>query len=113
MDVPPYDEQALKETHAWKNPEIGWFDHAMTVINWPLDKAGDLVLATPGVGDAIKLSIQGITSVCNDIAQWSISQAAILDEFKTAGHPVTIFGVGKFSMGRCQLRPDIQGDEEI
>ncbi len=86
MDKPPYEQHALKEIHAWKNPEIGWFGKAMTLLNWPLDKAGDALLATPGVGDAIKFAIQGITGICNDVAQWSVSTEAIYNEFRKAGY---------------------------
>ena len=82
-----YDQRALREIHAWKNPAIGWFGQAMKVINWPLDKAGDLILATPLIGDAIRLSIQGLTGVCNDIAQWSVRPEVIYEEFRKAGHP--------------------------
>lgn len=86
MKVTPYDDRAVKEIHAWKNPELGWFGQAMRVINWPLDKAGDLILGTPGVGDAIRLSVQGLMGVCNDIAQWSVQKEAIYAEFRKAGH---------------------------
>ena len=86
INASEYDQHALNEIHVWKNPEIGWFDHAMAIVNWPLDKVGDLMLATPGIGDAIKFSIQGIIGVCNDLAQWSIPQEAIYEEFRKAGH---------------------------
>ncbi|NTV81018.1 MAG: EcsC family protein [Candidatus Aminicenantes bacterium] len=86
MKLLPYDQRALQEIHAWKNPELGWFGQAMKVINWPLDKAGDLILATPGLGDAIKGTIQGLTSVCNDVAQWSVQKEAIYSEFRKFGH---------------------------
>ena len=82
-----YDKRALLEIHEWKNPTIGWFGQVMKVINWPLDKAGDLILATPGLGDAIKLSIQGLTSICNDLAQWSVRTESIFEEFKKSGYP--------------------------
>jgi hypothetical protein len=82
-----YDQLALREIHAWKHPEIGWFGQAMKVLNWPLDKAGDLILATPGIGDAFKLSIKGLTGVCNDLAQWSVRAEVIYEEFRKAGHP--------------------------
>jgi hypothetical protein len=85
MKIIPYDQQALNEIHAWKNPDIGWFGQAMKVINWPLDKAGDLILATPGLGDAIKGSVQGLTGVCNDLAQWSVQKSAIYAEFQRFG----------------------------
>ena len=81
-----YDDRAIREIHAWKNPEIGWFGQAMKLVNWPLDKAGDLFLATPGLGDVIRRSIQGLTSVCNDVAQWSVRPEAIYEDFRKAGH---------------------------
>ncbi len=81
-----YDDRALREIHAWKNPEIGWFGQTMKLINWPLDSTGDLILATPGIGDVIKLSIQGLMSICNDAAHWSIPRESIYEEFRKAGH---------------------------
>jgi hypothetical protein len=87
MNTPSaYEQHAIREVHAWKNPELGWFGQAMKAVNWPLDKAGDLVLATPGLGDVIKLSIKGITGVCNDCAQWSVRPEAIYAEFRGDGH---------------------------
>jgi len=93
-----YEQRALREIHEWKNPELGWFDQAMKTVNWPLDKAGDLVLATPGVGDVIGLSVQGVASVCNDVAQWSVRPEAIYAEFRSDGHttiskPADIFAL--------------------
>lgn len=81
-----YEEHALKEIHAWKNPEIGWFGQAMKVINKPLDKAGDLLIDSPGVGFALRNAIEGLASVCNDAAQWSVRSNAIFEEFREAGH---------------------------
>jgi hypothetical protein len=82
----PYEERALKEIHAWKNPELGWFGQAMRAINQPLDKSADFLLGTPKLGDVIRLSIQGLTSVCNDLAQWTIQKKAIYNDFRKAGH---------------------------
>jgi hypothetical protein len=81
-----YEEHALKEIHAWKEPEIGWFGQAMKIINKPLDTAGDLLIESPGVGFALKKAIEGLTSVCNDAAQWSVRPDAIFEEFRDAGH---------------------------
>ena len=85
--ISEYDQQALREIHAWKNPKIGWFGQAMKTINWPLDKAGDLILKTPGLGDAIRTSIQGLIGVCNDFSQWSVRPEAICEDFRNGGHP--------------------------
>lgn len=81
-----YEEHALKEIHEWKNPEIGWFGQAMKIVNQPLDKAGDLLMESPGVGFALQKAIEGLTSVCNDAAQWSVRPEAIFSEYRDAGH---------------------------
>lgn len=82
-----YEERALAEIHAWKNPEIGWFGQAMKVVNWPLEKAGDFILSTPGLGDIIKNSVQGLISYCGDLAHWSVQTESIFEEFRKSGHP--------------------------
>lgn len=84
--IKPYDQHAILEIHAWKNPEIGWFGQAMKIINTPLDKAGDALFNAPGVGDVIKKAIQGLTSLSNDVAHWSVRPEAILKEFRGDSH---------------------------
>ncbi len=49
----------------------------MQVVNWPLDKAGDLLMKTPGVGWVIEKSVGGLVTVVNDGAQWSVRHEAI------------------------------------
>ena len=88
MNRSEYDELALKAIHEWKNPEIGWFGYAMTTLTWPLSKAGDVILATPGIGDVIKYAISGAVSVCNDIAHWSVARESIYNEFRIAGFDI-------------------------
>ena len=81
-----YELQALKEIHAWKNPEMTWMDQALKVINWPLDKAGDVVTSVPGVEWALDKTVGGLVSLLNDIAQWSVRPSAIVEEFQSDGH---------------------------
>jgi len=81
-----YEDNAWKEIELWKNPTLGWFDKAMQVVNWPLDKAGDLVMKTPGVGWVIEKSVGGLVGVANDAAQWSVRAEAIFAEYREAGH---------------------------
>ncbi|ENP7128026.1 EcsC family protein [Raoultella planticola] len=86
MKPTPYDKKALVEIHAWKNPEITWLDKALSVINKPLDYVGDVILDNETVGHVIKKSINGLVSVCNDAAQWSVRSEAIFEEFRGDGH---------------------------
>ena len=83
-----YERQALEQIHTWKTPELSWFGRSMQMISWPLDKAGDFIMETPGLGDAIKKSIGGIVSVSNDVAQWSVSPESVYEEFRTTGHDI-------------------------
>lgn len=85
-DLPTYDLLALKQIHDWKHPTVGWFGKKLQVLNRPLDKAGDFLLDTPGVGTVIKKAVQGLTTICNDAAQWSVRPEAIFEEFRKAGH---------------------------
>lgn len=81
-----YETQALSDIQSWRNPERGWFGRALQVVNAPLDAAGDAILKTPGVGDVIKKAVEGLTSVCNDAAHWSVRVDAIFAEFRNDGH---------------------------
>ncbi|MDP6543489.1 MAG: EcsC family protein [Phycisphaerae bacterium] len=83
-----YEREALKGIHLWKDPKITWFGQAMRFINWPLDKAGNAAMATPGIGWIIEKSVSGIVSVANDAAQWSVRPEAIYKEFRNRGHNV-------------------------
>jgi hypothetical protein len=85
-----YERQAINEIHAWKNPELSWFDYAMKKANWPLDKAGDAVFNTPGVGDVLRKSTEGFITVLNDAAQWSVRPTAIFGKYRKAGHAIEV-----------------------
>ena len=54
-----YEGRALKKIHAWKTPELSRLERIMEVISRPLDKAGDFIVESPGLGDAIKKSHWG------------------------------------------------------
>ncbi len=76
-----YEANALKQIHVWKNPERTWFDGAISVVNWPLDKAGEAVMKVPGLSFAIQKSFTGIVGLINDGSQWSVRPEAILREY--------------------------------
>lgn len=76
-----YEARALRQIHAWKNPERTWFDGAVAVVNWPLDKAGAAVMKVPGLSFAIEKAVEGIVGLINDGSQWSVRPDAILKEY--------------------------------
>ena len=81
-----YEESAHRQIQEWKNPEQSWFDKAMAVVSWPLDRAGEALMNTPGLGPAIQKAFSGIVGTINDTSQWSVRPAAILQEYRRFGH---------------------------
>lgn len=85
MDLSSYDKNALTQIQKWKNPEVGAIGKFLEVINKPIDKAGDVIFSAPGVGVVLKKSVEGLTGVCNDFAQWTVRKEAIYEEYRNAG----------------------------
>lgn len=88
MGMSDYEKHALREIHDWKNPSLTWWDQAMKTIQWPISKAGDFIVSTPGLGPAIVTAVKGLVSVANDTAQWTVRTDAIYDQFRKQGHGV-------------------------
>jgi hypothetical protein len=84
-EISKYERSAIASIHEWKNPQIGWFGRTMKVINWPLEKAGDLITEVPGVDWVIEKVIGGLVSLLNDLAHWSVRPDAIYEEYRKTG----------------------------
>ncbi len=81
-----YEESAHRQIQAWKTPEQSWFDKVMTVVSWPLDKAGQAVLNAPGIGPAIQRACSGFVGFINDASHSTVRPQAILEEYRRLGH---------------------------
>jgi hypothetical protein len=75
-----YEETARRQIWAWKNPEQSWFDKAMVVVSWPVDRASDVVLRA--VGPAVHGALGGVLGLINDVSQWTVRPQAVLDEYR-------------------------------
>ena len=84
-ELTEYEKAALVSIHEWKNPQLRWFGKTMEVINWPLEKAGNLITEAPSVDWVIEKAIGGLVSLLNDFAHWSVRPDAIYEEYKAAG----------------------------
>jgi len=87
-----YEESALREIALWKDPPQTWVGTAVRVLSWPLDKAGDAVMAVPGVGWVLHKSIGGLVTLTNDAARWSVRHEAVFADYRKAGYAVTRHG---------------------
>ena len=86
MDLSYYDKNSLQQIHDWKNPQRDFLAKSFELISKPLSNAGELVLSTPVVVEAIQVSVQGQVGVCNDAALWSVRPEMIFEEFRKDGH---------------------------
>ncbi|MBF0503097.1 MAG: EcsC family protein [Candidatus Riflebacteria bacterium] len=85
MEKSVYEKEALIEIHEWKNPRITWFDSALEKINYPLAKAGELVLDAPLIGDVLQKTVKGIIEIASDVAHFSVRPDSIYTEFSSRG----------------------------
>ena len=83
-----YEQSGVREIQQWKHRhERGWRKIAR-VVSWPIDKAGDLVMVTPGLGWVIEKSVSGVVSLVNEASQWSVRPEAIFAEYRASGDDV-------------------------
>jgi hypothetical protein len=82
MPPSPYETTAVAAIHEWKNPAMTWFDQAMTIINTPIDFAGELAMKVPGVEWVIEKAGVGALSLLNDGAAATVRTQAIFEEFQ-------------------------------
>ena len=80
-----YEQLAVESIHKWKNPKIGWFGRSMEIINWPIEKASDLITSVPGIDWVIEKAVGGLVSLLNDFAHWTVRPDAIYKEYHNAG----------------------------
>ncbi len=82
----PYDRRALEEIDAFRKPGRSRAGGALSRITAPAGKAVGLVTGSV-LGEAVTRAIQGVLSLLNDGASWSVRTAAIHSEFRSKGHP--------------------------
>lgn len=77
-----YEKSALNAIRSWKNPAVTWWDRAMSIVNKPLEVAGDVAMKIPGVEWAIEKAFGGFLGLLNDGAAMTVRSKAIFAEFQ-------------------------------
>jgi len=85
-ELSAYDRRALAEIEAFRQPTPSRAGRALSFLTAPAGKAVDRVSGSL-VGEAVTRAIQGILSLLNDGASWSVRNEAIHAEFRAKGHP--------------------------
>lgn len=76
-----YERNVLKEVSIWKQPkEKNFLQRGMSVVTAPLNKAAELVIDSPYLGEVLTKSISGLTTICNESAQTTVRFQAIYSD---------------------------------
>jgi hypothetical protein len=84
-EMTPYDRRALAEIEAFRQPRQSRAGRALSLITAPAGKAVERVNSSR-VGEAVTRAVQGILSLMNDGASWSVRSEAVHAEFRAKGH---------------------------
>jgi len=81
MKQTEYEKNVLKEVSTWKQPkEKNFLQKGMSVVTAPLNKAAELVIDSPYLGEVLTKSISGLTTICNESAQTTVRFQAIYSD---------------------------------
>lgn len=76
-----YEKNVLKELSIWKQPkEKNFLQRGMSVVTAPLNKAAELIIDSPYLGEVLTKSISGLTTICNESAQTTVRFQAIYSD---------------------------------
>ena len=76
-----YEKNVLKEVSIWKQPkEKNFLQRGISVVTAPLNKAAELVIDSPYLGEVLTKSISGLTTICNESAQTTVRFQAIYSD---------------------------------
>jgi hypothetical protein len=84
-ELSAYERRALDEIEAFRNPSQSRGGKALSRLTAPAGKAVGWVTQTVA-GEAVTRAIQGILSLLNDGASWSVRTEVIHSEFRAQGH---------------------------
>ncbi|WP_298064651.1 EcsC family protein [uncultured Acinetobacter sp.] len=84
MKQTEYEKNVLKEVSTWKQPkEKNFLQKGMSVVTAPLNKAAELVIDSPYLGEVLTKSISGLTTICNESAQTTVRFQAIYSDISS------------------------------
>ncbi len=79
-----YEKKTLKEIDIWKTPkEKNFIQKGFSLITTPVNKAAEIIIDSPYLGEVITKSISGLTTICNESAQTTIRFQAIYDDISS------------------------------
>lgn len=84
-----YEQNALAEIDAWRNPPRTWYSTAKEKAESTWNDVTDVVRKVPGVEWTMDNVVAGVLDLTNEITQDSVWTDAVFKQFKEAGHDVS------------------------
>jgi hypothetical protein len=81
-----YERRALAQIDELKNPEPSRLGSVLSAINKPMAVAAEVAIDNK-VGETISKGVEGIMSMLNNSASWSMNRDFIYGQFRANGHP--------------------------
>ena len=88
-DISPYEQQALADIAAWRQPDASWRAKASRSLAQVWGAVSGQLHTLPGVEWTIENVVSGLLELTNEMTQDSIWTDAILRDFVSNGHPVS------------------------
>jgi hypothetical protein len=80
-----YERRALAEIERWKNREPTSLRKALAAVGKPFDVAASWAMET-AVGETVSKAVQGVVSMVNDLASWTVRADQVYADFHKHGH---------------------------
>jgi hypothetical protein len=83
-----YDQRAVDEIRAWRNPPEMWYSFATKQASMAWHGVTELVHKIPGVDWTMENVVKGLLELTNEITQDSVWTEAVIKDFQKLGYPV-------------------------
>jgi len=81
-----YELNAVRELADWKNPSVTTLKRITELTSKPNDIAGQLIISSPAIGDAVRCIIDDVVLTCHEICVATGDDQAVYRKFQAAGH---------------------------
>jgi hypothetical protein len=81
-----YEQGALKDIEAWKNPKQGILRNLMEKVDGATGQVIDRLLQTPGASEVVDAVVGALTNACSGVGAATVRTQEILAEYQKLGY---------------------------
>lgn len=87
--VSHYEESALREIHAWRNPSVSSVGRAVRKASDVIDDTTDLLREIPGVNWTLDTLVAGVLTKVNELSQDFVRIESVFSDLQSSGLAIT------------------------